>query len=164
MTRTIRESPPALPVEDHRPSPAVLRVVNPILTIALRSRLHRPFSKSLMVLEVVGRRSGRRYRVPVGRHEVGDDFIVSVSGGWRHNLVDGAAVTVILDGRERTGIVEVVRDPDEVARTFKMLYDRYGPKGASLIGLKVNVPRSPTVEELRPAVSRRWIARIRLAG
>ena len=138
-------------------------MINPILTIVLRSRFHRPLSKSLMVLEVVGRKTGRLYRVPVGRHEVGEDLIVSVSGSWRRNLVDGAAVSVIVDGRARAGVIRVVKDPDDVARAFKLLCDRYGPKKASLIGLKVNLSRLPTVEELAPAVSRRWVARIRLA-
>jgi hypothetical protein len=163
MTRAFQASSRArLPVEDQRPPPAVLRLVNPVFNRVLQSRFHPLFSKYIMLLEVTGRRTGRRYLIPVGRHEDHGVYTVSVSGGWRHNLIDGAPVAVVVDGRARTGLIEVVRDADEVARTFKMLSDRYGPKKASLIGLKINVSRSPTVEEVRSAVSHRWIARIRL--
>lgn len=163
MTKPVHTRPgtsrPA--VEDHRPRAVVLRLINPVLERFLRSRFHRPFSRDLMLLEITGRKTGRRYLVPVGRHDDGADFIVSVSGNWRYNLTDGDEVAVIVDGRQRSGVMEVVRDVDEVASIFKMLCDRYGRRKASLIGLRVNVPRSPTVEEVRPAVSLRWIAHIR---
>jgi F420H(2)-dependent quinone reductase len=115
-----------------------------------------------MLLSVNGRRTGRTYTVPVGRHESDGILVVSVSGGWRHNLRGGAWVHVTLDGRERTGYAEVEDDPDQVAQTYKNLLDRLGPGGASQLGLKLNVKRLPTVNEVRPAVAQRWIARVRL--
>lgn len=148
------------PVESHMPPPTVLRVVNPILRTVLRSPLHRPLSRKLVLLTVTGRRTGHQYTVPIGRHEDGGVFLVSVSGSWRYNFE--APVRLKVEGRDHLGYAEIEDDPDQVARTFKMLYDRYGPSGASLLGLKVNVRRSPTADEIRPAVADRWIARIRL--
>lgn len=150
------------PVESHIPPPMILRVVNPILRAVLRSPLHRPLSKKLMLLTVTGRHTSRKYTVPIGRHEDDGVFLVSVSGSWRYNL--GAPVRLMVEGREHVGHAEIEDDPDQVARTFKMLYDRYGPRGASLLGLKVNVRRFPTADEIRPAVADRWIARIRLTS
>lgn len=149
------------PVESHMPPPTILRVVNPILRALLRSPFHRLLSKKLALLTVTGRRTGRQYTVPIGRHEDDEVFLVSVSGSWRYNLASPVRLTVA--GREHVGYAEVVDDPDQVAQTFKMLYDRYGSSSASLLGLKVNVSRAPTADEIRPAVADRWIARIRLA-
>jgi hypothetical protein len=149
-------------VEDGRPPRLLLAVVNPAIRTLLRSSLHRLLSKQLMLLSVTGRRTGRTYTVPVGRHESNGTLVVSVSGGWRHNLRSGLPVRVTLDGRERAGYAEVEADPDRVAQTFKELLDRLGPSGASLLGLKLRVKRLPTVDEVRPAVAQRWLARVRL--
>src|SRR5262249_54080414 len=115
------------PVEDARPPRAVLRIVNPIIRAILRSSLHRPLSKQLMLLSVRGRRTGRWVRVPVGRYEFNDTLLVSVSGRWRHNLRGGASVT--LDGRERVGYAEVIDNAEDVVQIFKTLLDRVGPSG-----------------------------------
>lgn len=148
------------PVTSHMPPRPVLRVVNPALRVLLRSPLHPLLSKKLALLTVTGRRTGRSYTIPIGRHEDDGVFLVSVSGGWRYNLTTPVKLT--LDGREHSGKAEIVNDPHQVAQIFKMLYDHYGPNSASLLGLKVNVDRPPTADEIRPAVSDRWIARIRL--
>ena len=55
-------------VEDAPPPKAVLRLLNPLLAALLRSPLHRLASKNLMLLTVTGRKSGRTYTLPVGRH------------------------------------------------------------------------------------------------
>ncbi|CAN5836378.1 hypothetical protein BH23ACT5_BH23ACT5_14500 [soil metagenome] len=151
-------------VEDHRPPPWVLRIINPVLRSVLRSPFHRPFSRYLILLAVTGRRTGRRHLIPVGRHDDGEGFVVSVSGAWRYNLLDDAPVSVIVDGRERAGSTELETDPDRVSAAFRDLYERYGTKGASLIGLKVKGTRSPTADDIKPAVATRWIARIRLSA
>lgn len=150
------------PVEDHRPPPAVLRVVNPTMRTLLRSRLHRVLSKQLMVLSVQGRKTNRTFPVVVGRHEVDRMLLVSASGTWRYNLRGGAPVRVTLDGIERTGHAELEEDPDVVARIYLQLLETLGVRRASVLGLKVNMRRLPTLDELKPAVARRGIARVRL--
>jgi hypothetical protein len=160
VAQTVSPDQPA--VEDGRPPRLVLAVVNPVIRTLLRSPLHRLLSKQLMLLSVTGRRTGRTYTVPVGRHESNGTLVVSVSGGWRHNLRGGVPVRVTLDGRERAGYAEVEDDPDQVAQTFKELLDRLGPGGGPLLGLKLRIKRLPTVDEVRPAVAQRWIARVQL--
>ncbi len=54
---------------DARPPLILVRVMNPIMRVVLRTvlgRLVRPFA----LLEFTGRRSGRRFLVPVGWHEI----------------------------------------------------------------------------------------------
>jgi F420H(2)-dependent quinone reductase len=149
-------------VEDGRPPALVLRFVNPIISAILRSPLHRLLSSQVMLLSVRGRRTGRWVTVPVGRHEMDSTLVVSVSGRWRHNLRGGVPVRLTVDGRERAGYAEVIDDPDEVVQIFKLLLDRLGPGGAALLGMKLNVGRLPTADEIRPVVAPRWIARVRL--
>jgi hypothetical protein len=114
-----------------------------------------------MLLIVTGRKTGLKYVVPVGRHETNGGFLISAMGAWRENLRGGAAVRLVVDGRTHGGHAELEEDPDEVARGYKALLDQVGRKPRE-VGLKVNLPRSPTVEELKPALTGRRIVRVRL--
>lgn len=150
-------------VEQQVPPPALLKVVNALFRTILQSRLHRPLSKDLMLLHVRGRKSGRVYVVPVGRHEHHGQLVASAGGTWRRNLEGGAPLDVTLDGRRRPAYGELVTDPDEVATVFQDLLAARGPKGASRLGLKINVHRPPTQDELREGLRGRHLVRLRLA-
>ena len=74
MTKTSDNGRP--PVEGAEPPEALAKVVNPLIRLLLRSPLHRPFSRHLIVLAFRGRKSGKRYEVVVGRHEVDEALFV----------------------------------------------------------------------------------------
>jgi hypothetical protein len=149
-------------VESGQPPGFVLRVVNPLLVAVLKSPLHRLASKDYMVLVLTGRKTGRIYRIPVGRHQSDGTLTVGAAGTWRRNLRGGATVRIVLDGRDREARAELEEEPDRVAQVYKRLLDQYGIRKARALGLKVNLDRLPTLEELKPAVSGRAIATIRL--
>ncbi len=147
-------------VQDAPPPRQVIRLANPLLRALLRSPLHRMVDKNLMLLTVTGRKTGRMYTVPVGRHESTDgSFVLSAGGQWRHNLRGGADVRVTLDGRERAAHAVLEEDPDRAAEAFKTLLDRAGPRA---LAVKVNVDRSPTVAEIKPALTGRGVAYLQL--
>jgi deazaflavin-dependent oxidoreductase (nitroreductase family) len=147
-------------VEDSRPPSAVLRFVNPVLVALLRSRLHRLASKNLMLLTVTGRKTGRRYTMPVTRHQQPDGrLVVSGAGSWRHNLQRGAEVRVTLDGREHSAHVTPEEDPVRAAEVFKGLLERTGTRA---VGVRVNVDHSPTLDEIKPVIARRSIVYLEL--
>jgi hypothetical protein len=147
-------------VQDAPPPKRVLSLVNPVVKALLRSPLHRLLDRQLMLVSVTGRRSGRTYTLPVVRHESPDGgFVLSAGGNWRHNLRGGADVRVTLDGRERAGHAVLEEDPSRAAEVFKGLLDR---AGARALAVKVNVGRSPTAEEIAPALRDRGVAYLRL--
>ena len=147
-------------MQDARPPRNVIRIVNPVVNALLRSPLHRLLGKNLMLLTVTGRKTGRTYTVPVGRHESRDGtFVLSASGNWRHNLRGGAAVRLTLDGRERAAHAVLEEDPERAAEAFKTMLDQAGPRA---LGVKVNVDRSPTIAEIRPVLARRTVAYLHL--
>jgi hypothetical protein len=116
-----------------------------------------------MLLTVTGRKTGRTYTVPVGRHQSEEALVVYAAGSWRRNLRGGAPVRLTLDGRERRGYAELEENPDRVAQAYKARLDRLGVANARQLGLRVNVGRSPTAEEIKAVVAERGIATIRLA-
>lgn len=149
-------------MEPGQPPLWVLRLINPIVSALLRSPLHRLLSKQFILLTVTGRKSGRTYRIPVGRHESNGTLTVAAAGAWRHNLRGGATFRVTVDGREHEVHAELEEQPDRVAQVYKTMLDQLGPKRARDLGLKVNVDRMLTVEEIEPVVAGRAIATIRL--
>ena len=74
----------------------------------------------------------------------------------------GAPVEVTLGGRRRSGRAELFEDPDEVARLYEGLLDRIGTENARRVGLRVNVDRKPTREELKAALVDHAAIRVQL--
>lgn len=149
-------------VEDKLIPFAVLKVVNPIIRFVLQSRLHPVLSKQLMLLHVRGRRSGRVYVVPVGRHQLRGLLVASAGGRWKRNLAGGGQLKVTLDGRRLTARGELVEDSHEVAEIFGDLLAGLGLKRARMLGLQLNVDRAPTLDELRVALGDRHVLRLHL--
>jgi len=141
---------------------AMVKVVNPVLRAILGSPLHGIASKGLMVLHVTGRRTGRVYDVPVGRHDLDGQLLTFAGGAWRANLRGGADLEVTIDGRRRRAHAQLEEDPDRVAEIFARLLQGLGPKRANRVGLKVNVDRQPTLDEVRTGTARRAIVLLTL--
>jgi F420H(2)-dependent quinone reductase len=156
-------SEPERPAVENRLLPAaLLRVLNPVLRTVLQSPLHGAVSRELMLLHVTGRRSGRVYVVPVGRHHHDGRLVASAGGTWRRNLAGGAALEVTLDGRRRPAHGELIDDPRVVAEIFGDLLADLGLRRASRLGLKLNAGRAPTPDELRAALRDRAVVRVTL--
>ena len=150
------------PVEGDEPPKALGRVVGPVLGALLRSPLHGLVSGRLMLLAFAGRKSGKRYEIVVGRHQEGDNLLVPTGSRWRSNLRGGAPVEVTLGGRRRSGRAELFEDPDEVAHLYEGLLDRIGTENARRVGLRINVDRKPTREELKSALVDHAAIRVQL--
>jgi deazaflavin-dependent oxidoreductase (nitroreductase family) len=131
-----------------------MRFVNPLVSAILRSPFHRILSKSVLLLMVMGRRSGRHYTTPVGYVREGDAVTVFSTGHrWCNNLRGGAAVAILLDGRERIGSAELIEDPARVLDEVQRHLARYGARdGGRQIGLALDDQNPPMPEHLAAAL------------
>lgn len=133
-----------------RPRP-LMKAVNPIVA----RKLMRGGRSNVMVLHVTGRRTGRRYDVPVDRHEVHGRVCAFTDGAWRVNLRGGARIEVTIDGATRLAHAELEEDPGRIARIMLEVVEEDGVREAQRrFGIRVNVARNPTLHELRDAVLR----------
>ena len=75
----------------------------------------------LVTVYVTGRKSGRRYAVPVAytRHE--GDLLIGSPFGWGRNLRTGEPVTIRLKGRRRLADVLVLADEQEVVDAYAVM-------------------------------------------
>ncbi len=142
-------------VERVVPPKTMVSIANPLFARLLRSPLRGLVDGHLMLLRFRGRRSKREYKVVVGRRNIGGRLAILTSSPWRLNLRGGAPVEAILEGGLRRRRAELEEDPEEVARVYANLIEEYGHEHAGRrLGIKINVDRMPTHEELVDAIER----------
>jgi len=140
----------------------MLKVLNPVMRTMLRSRLGRKMN-SLMVLGFTGRKTGHRYDIPVMAHRTRGELFVLTGAPWRHNFDEGRDVEVTLEGEKTPMHAVPLTEPREIAAVYTRRINELGIKDAQRqIGIKINVPRLPTDEEITDAVSRQHLTAIRL--
>jgi hypothetical protein len=128
-------------------------VVNPVMRTLLRAPTHRLVDEHLMLLAYQGRKSGKRYVVPVGYHWIDGRMSVLTNAGWRVNFRGGHPVVVRFKGRLLSGTATLREDPDDIARIYADLIDDVGWQQAGRrLGIRINVDRPPTDDELVAAV------------
>jgi len=102
------------PVVTPNPPPATLmRLVNPLMRVAIRSRWGRHLGP-LAVLRVNGRRTGISREFVAGVHTVDGIPTVFTDRPWRLNFKGGADVVVVHAGTERPARATLVEEPSEV--------------------------------------------------
>lgn len=118
-------NPPAQPAEGPQ-TLALQRVLNRLMRGLLRTPgLARIVGRRLLIVYVVGRKSGRPYSVPVAyTTDPSGALLIGSPFGWVRNLRTGVPVEIRLRGRRREADVEVLRaEPDVVAHYARMCRD-----------------------------------------
>jgi hypothetical protein len=131
----------------------ILRIVNPLVRLLLRSPIHGLMSRDVMLLTVTGRRTGRRYTMPVSYLRDGDRVRAFTDRGiaWWRNLRGGAEVTVVIAGEARHGHGEAV--VDDATRIVAALGDFLTrlPRDAVYYEVALDTHGRPIVEDVRRA-------------
>ena len=120
------------PVRLQPPPRAVVRVVNPVVRRLLTSPLGSRLPATLHLLEFTGRRSGRRFSVPVGVHEVAGGPVAFTEAAWRSNFAGGRELLVRRGRSVRRGSGELVSDAEVVADALAQALAAVGPQGLGL--------------------------------
>ena len=147
------------------PPPVVLRVVNPILRLLLRTPVMGPARKQLMVVSFNGRKTGRHYTIPVSAYQIDNDFYALTGAPWKQNFRDGATAQVLHDGKTTSMRGELIQDRAAVAGLYRRCSETYGVKNAQrMMGMKFRGQQMPTLEDFTEAVEREHLAAIRLSS
>ena len=144
------------------------KIVNPVVRLILRSRLHKMMSASLLIITCCGRKSGRAYSLPVQYAQAGN--IIYIVPGWPEqktwwrNLKEAASVQLILRGQAIAGNARVLKadtDADAIVAGFD-LYLRRFPAAAKVHQLLPAADGSFKAEELRRAALQAVIIHVEL--
>jgi hypothetical protein len=143
MTSTVKRSVPP---------PTLVKMGNPLVRMVLDSPLHGMLDHSFLVLHLTGRKTGRRYDIPVGYVDMEGKLIVVTAARWRVNLRGGADVEVTLRGRRRPMHALLEENPASVAVSYQAMIDHLGWKKARRqLGISLPGGRAPTLLELSDA-------------
>jgi hypothetical protein len=143
MTSTVKRSVPP---------PALVTMGNPLVRMLLGSPLHGVLDDSFLVLHLTGRKTGRRYNIPVGYVDMEGKLAVVTVAGWRVNLRGGGDVEVTRHGCLRPMHALLDEDPASVAISYQAMIDRIGPKKAQRqLGISLPGGRTPTALDLKDA-------------
>jgi len=97
-------------------------LVNLVVRGLLRTPgLSRIIGSRLVTLYVVGRKSGRRYTVPVAYLAQGDDLLIGTSFGWARNLRTGQPVAFRFKGKTRLADVQTLTTELDVVTVYAHL-------------------------------------------
>jgi deazaflavin-dependent oxidoreductase (nitroreductase family) len=95
---------------------------NVIIRGLLRAPLiSRVMGQWLITVYVVGRKSGRRYSVPVAYTQHGSVLLIGTPFAWGRNLRTGEPVDIRLKGKRRPADVEVFTDEARVVEQFAQM-------------------------------------------
>ncbi len=122
----------------------------------LRSPLHNPISRRLVVLTFQGRKSGKWYSTPVGYTEKDGTLFLTTEAPWSKNLRGGAPVRVRLRGQDRTGTAQVITDLPAMQAAYRTMLAE-GPQLAEIIGIRLDANGEPNAEDVARARERGYV-------
>ncbi|HLY39000.1 MAG TPA: nitroreductase/quinone reductase family protein [Candidatus Binatia bacterium] len=132
----------------------------------LRSRFHWLLSRGLALITVTGRRTGRRYTIPVGYLETPDAVIVLVGDAptktWWRNYMQPGPIEMRLRGAHRSGRAVVVPSGTEQFRRTAEESFRRSRVIPRLFGIAFDPSGELTVEDAARLARRVAIVRIAL--
>ena len=100
----------------------VVVVLNPLVTMILRSERHALLSDRMMLITVRERGTAGMSTFPVNYLREMDTVYIGCDSGWWKNLEGGAEVRMLVAGGELVGwATPVLHDPDRISEGFKKL-------------------------------------------
>jgi deazaflavin-dependent oxidoreductase (nitroreductase family) len=137
---------------------------NPLVTRVLRSRFHWLLSGALLLLTVTGRKSGRRYSLPVGYHRVDGAIVVFVGEPstkmWWRNYRSPGPIEVLHRSRTIAGTARVVANDQPEYRRLADAGFRRSRMVPRIFGIRFNRRTGLTPAQINELAQRLLIVRI----
>lgn len=132
------------------------KIANTIAALLLRSPLHGMLSNFLILLTFTGRKSGKKYAIPVGYGRKDNTLALFTDHSWYKNLQANPKVQVRLKGKVRSGTAQVILDDKE--RTAQEMGDfvRQSKGAARAYNVTFDADGMPNQESLRKAAET-WV-------
>lgn len=128
----------------------------------LRTALAGTLRNRMMVVDVTGRTTGRRYSIPLSAHQIDGVLFAMTSAGWKANFRGGADAHVLHNGRSTAMRGELLDDSAVVGDLAYRCAQAYGVRRAQrMMGLKFRDKQIPPPSELAALCEREHYLAIR---
>lgn len=115
--------------------------------------LCRGIGKALITLYLVGRKSGRKYTIPIAYVPHEGALLLGTPFGWGRNLRTGQPVDIRYRGKRRPADVRVVSDETGVVKLYEVMA-RANHNFAKFNKIRLDPAGNPNAEDLHAA----WVA------
>jgi F420H(2)-dependent quinone reductase len=141
--------------------------LNPIVSAILRSRLHWLLSPGLMLITVTGRKSGRRFTIPVGYHRSGNVVTILIADApskvWWRNYRTPGPIELRLRGRALRGEAQLLPAGSEEFRARAEASFARSAAIARIFGVRYDARLGLSAEQLSDLADQAAIVRVTLA-
>lgn len=140
-------------IERIHPPRWLMRIGHPLMR---RLAQRRPEVQNfVIVLHYRGRKTGRRYDLPVGYRLVDGRIVLLTNSDWRHNFRGGAEIEVTYRSRRQPANATLIEDPEVVAGLYERKYAELDRRRALReLGVRVNRDGTPTREAWLEVIKR----------
>jgi deazaflavin-dependent oxidoreductase (nitroreductase family) len=98
------------------------KMANSIVRTLLRTPgVSSGIGKRLLLVNVTGRKTGKKYSVPVAYTRNEGALLVGTPFAWARNMRTGEPVEVVLQGKRRQADVQVISDEDGVVAAYDVI-------------------------------------------
>jgi hypothetical protein len=106
------------------PLESLFRLLNPLISLLLRSPLHGLMSQTCFLLSFKGRKSGITYTFPVGYygHKENTLTVIPLHPWWK-NLQGHVPVTIWFKGQKYTGVAEAFQGDETTIKELQRLIE-----------------------------------------
>lgn len=130
------------------------RAGNVLARAVLRAPLlHRLVSNRMLIITVTGRRTGKRYRVPVGYVGIGRRLLIGTGGNWVRNLRPDTPVEVSVRRQTMQMLPQVIDDMDTASELYGDII-RHNPMHGRYAKIRLDPDGRPNRGDLAAALKR----------
>jgi deazaflavin-dependent oxidoreductase (nitroreductase family) len=130
---------------------ALQRVANKIVGLLLRAPgISGAVGRQLVLLDIVGRRSGKHYEVPVAYTHHDGSLLIGTPFAWGRNLRTGDRIGIVLQGKRRVADVRVISDEAGVIEHYAIIV-RHNRNFAKFNNIGFTPAGDPDPDHLRKA-------------
>lgn len=122
----------------------------------LRSPFHGLLSKNLLLISFSGRKSGRRYEIPVAYVRDGAAILIASRANWWKNLRGGQPVELLLQGRRVAAVADVAEDPARREAELRKVL-RGANQVARFMEVTLDQAGDPDPRQLAAALEKGWV-------
>jgi hypothetical membrane protein len=112
----------------------IMGVINVPMRVVLGLPFATPLAGRLMLVSLIGRKTGKHYRQPLSYVQEGDVLLTPGGGKWKLNLREGEPVPIRLRGLNVLARPELVSDQDEIERLLVVM-TAANPSVRSFVGI-----------------------------
>lgn len=127
---------------------SLLHAANPFVRRFLQTPLAGGLRNQMMVVEVAGRKSGRRYSIPLSAHRIDGALYAMTTAQWKHNFRGGVDAKVLHNGRTTAMRGELIDDGAIVGDLAHRTALSYGARRAQpMMGVKFRDRQVPSAAD-----------------